>query len=310
MKKHPICSGKDELWGHVVAEAVLQGHENWITDVRWCLRSSSAEETAPRLVSTSVDRSIILWTAPDSAQGLWLPSSRFGELSASTNLGYFGAHFLASPRLANVEIETVLASGWGGAWHVWRRERKGQGEWGGWDPVVAPTGHFGSVTGLDWDSKGEMVLTCSTDQTTRLWGIWRPTTSPPTDGEDGATWHEIARPQVHGHDLFDAKFVGSEKRDTFVSVGEEKVIRAFEATGAFARSVGAEGMRSLDAPLEGHERAEGAMVPALGLSNRVVGGDEGEEEATEGATVDKEVKEGLKHPPFEDQLLSSTLWPE
>lgn len=307
MKKHAIRCGADE-WGHVTAEAVLMGHENWVTDVRWC--SSSLGRA--RLLSTSVDRSMILWEAPESADGLWLSADRFGELSVSTNLGFFGAHF-SSSALADAEgdEETAMASGWGGAWHVWRRRRRREEQWSRWEPSVAPTGHYASVTGLDWDAQGEMLLTSSTDQTTRLWGPWRPSAS-----SGDATWHELARPQVHGHDIFDVRFV-RDRRTAFVSVGEEKVIRAFEATKAFVRSVGENGMRSLEVPLEeaspeagGEGRAETAMVPALGLSNKVVNEAHGMEQAEDDVRVDEEVKEGLKHPPFEDQLLSSTLWPE
>lgn len=59
------------------------------------------------------------------------------------------------------------------------------------------------------------------DQTTRIHGLL------PTN-----TWHEIARPQVHGYDLVGVQFLDTLK---FVSIADEKVVRVFEAPKAFVQ---------------------------------------------------------------------------
>ena len=45
-----------------------------------------------------------------------------------------------------------------------------------------------------------------------------------------ATWHEIARPQVHGYDLLNVVSISPLK---FASVADEKVVRVFEAPRGF-----------------------------------------------------------------------------
>lgn len=84
-------------------------------------------------------------------------------------------------------------------------------------------GHFDSVEDLIWDPSGEFVITVGTDQTSRLHAPWV---------EEGkqVTWHEIARPQVHGYDM---TCIASLGRFRFASGAEEKLIRVFEAPKNF-----------------------------------------------------------------------------
>jgi hypothetical protein len=46
----------------------------------------------------------------------------------------------------------------------------------------------------------------------------------------GGAWHELARPQVHGYDVLRGAFVGPLR---FVSIGDEKVARVFDAPRGF-----------------------------------------------------------------------------
>ena len=62
------------------------------------------------------------------------------------------------------------------------------------------------------------------DQTTRIHGL----VSTPQFVQ--ASWHEIARPQVHGYDVLNVVFVDSLK---FASIADEKVIRIFDAPRGF-----------------------------------------------------------------------------
>ena len=74
----------------------------------------------------------------------------------------------------------------------------------------------------------------SQDQTTRIHG---PTT---IGSSSSSTWHELARPQVHGYDLTDAAFVGPGSL-RLVSSADEKIARVFEAPKGFVRTVRALG---------------------------------------------------------------------
>ena len=48
--------------------------------------------------------------------------------------------------------------------------------------------------------------------------------------ESTASWHELARPQVHGYDLLGAVFLGDLR---FASCADEKVTRVFEGPQLF-----------------------------------------------------------------------------
>jgi len=59
----------------------------------------------------------------------------------------------------------------------------------------------------------------SLDQTTRIHG---------ETGDQG--WHELARPQIHGYDCLGVCFITPSR---FVSIGDEKVARVFDAPKRF-----------------------------------------------------------------------------
>jgi hypothetical protein len=80
----------------------------------------------------------------------------------------------------------------------------------------------------------------SQDQTTRIHGPVGPS----------HTWHELARPQVHGYDLTDAAFVGPGAL-RLISSAEEKIARVFDAPKGFVRAV-----RSLGTVEWGDEQAD------------------------------------------------------
>jgi elongator complex protein 2 len=61
------------------------------------------------------------------------------------------------------------------------------------------------------------------DQTTRMFGEWK---------RDGITsWHELARPQIHGYDLNAISTLSDWK---FVSGADEKVLRVFQTSKSTA----------------------------------------------------------------------------
>ncbi|KAH9811949.1 WD40-repeat-containing domain protein [Melampsora americana] len=292
MKRYRIGHPNGRSPWNMTSEAVLFGHEGWITNIHWAL----GPENHFQLISTSSDRSMIIWKpSADHKRDLvelrsvrrtnWIHQSRLLRRSSFWD--------------QESGQETVLASGWTGGWHRWSRQGS---------PQIAPTGHSQCVTGLEWDCEGEYILSCSHDQSTRLWGPWRraqdvsgEVSRPSTHSTE--SWHELGRPQVHGHDLFGLTFI-EDKRTQFVSISEEKVIRVFDTTERFVRL--AKDLHVINVPYETsiRKRYENATVPPLGLSNRI------EESETPKESSAGDIEDPVRCPPFEDELLSYTLWPE
>lgn len=70
-------------------------------------------------------------------------------------------------------------------------------------------------------------------QTTRIFAPWPKEAS--LESED--TWHEIARPQVHGHDMNCVTIIQGKGNHRFVSGADEKVARVFEAPLSFLKTL-------------------------------------------------------------------------
>ena len=169
----------------VSAEAVLLGHDTWITGLHWAPPPTPGAPAPLQLLSASADRSMILW-APDTiamgdvasgsaSSAIWTTVHRFGEFSSATNLGFFGALWGTGGR-------TVLAHGWGGSWHVWRCAEGSEI----WNPIVAVSGHFGQVKEVKWEPEGRYLLSCGLDMSSRLHAPWRRVGAGGTELE---TWH-------------------------------------------------------------------------------------------------------------------------
>ncbi|KAG8173249.1 hypothetical protein JTE90_020249, partial [Oedothorax gibbosus] len=223
---------------------------------------------------------------------------RFGEVGGNT-LGFFGSVFGPSG-------ESVLAHGHQGAIHVWTHNEAKDS----WLPGLSFGGHYSAVEDLDWDPDGQFVLSCSADQTTRLH-------APYVTEDSKNSWYEIARPQVHGYDMVCLTVLN---RFKFVSAGDEKVLRVFEAPRSFAETL--KNLTKLDSSAYlKNSLVEGASVPSLGLSNKAVFS----EDIIKSVSIEDE--ESQKHPkdrypdfyytptlltapPTEETLLQNTLWPE
>lgn len=293
-----------------VLESILYGHDDWVYSVRWhpTIEKQGVEHQPMALLSASMDRSMAIWR-PDPETGVWLNDVRVGELGGNA-LGFFGGLF-------GPEGLYILAHGYNGAFHLWKRQvtkvLQGEGvedlELEAWEPCVTVSGHFGSVEDVSWDPSQRYVVSVSKDQTTRLFAPWKRT---PTEGEATMTWHEVARPQIHGYDMSCLAFVnGASHR--FVSGADEKVIRVFDAPRTFVATLAAITGVAAEPELA-ESRPLGANVPPLGLSNKPVF--EGEERPAEAADGMKFREEAVAEPvvlgvpPFEEHLMQSTLWPE
>ncbi|XP_072041091.1 elongator complex protein 2-like [Amphiura filiformis] len=290
----------------VSLESVMAGHEQWVYEVHWqpaIYSGSTSRHQEMCLLSASMDKTMIIWR-PDEESGVWLDQVRVGEVGGNT-LGLYGCQF--SP-----DGMSIMAHGFQGAIHLWTKLANQNTESQvaeRWSPSVAVGGHYDGVQDLDWDPEGTFLVSVSVDQTTRLHACWR------REGNQ-TSWHEIARPQVHGYDMQCIAMVG---RFKFVSGADEKVLRIFEAPRNFLENLSKISQLDLDEEIkERKSQAEGASVPALGLSNKAVFSGEGgmpasDREITHPSELYPEIYFALVNltsPPTEEHLLQNTLWPE
>lgn len=268
-------------------ESVLQGHENWVYSVCW----SRNDENSLQLLSSSMDKTMIVWTI-DKEESLWTEKMRVGDVGGNS-LGFYGARFHPNGR-------SIVGHGFQGSLHLWHQNKENDRLW---EPGVITGGHFLEVKDIAWEPSGKFLFSVSNDQTTRIHACWNE-----------KTFHEIARPQVHGYDM---QCIAVLSRYTFASAAEEKIVRTFQATGNFV-----ENFRNLvnvsddpegDEILKSHQK--GASVPSLGLTNKAV-----YEEDLVANTDDKKFKDeypenyfvpiNMTVPPTEEYLTQNTLWPE
>jgi elongator complex protein 2 len=251
-----------------------------------------------------MDKTLIIWQ-PQSAGGVWMEKVRVGEVGGS-NLGFLGGLF-------GPDGESIVAHGFQGAFHMWQYDTMSKS----WLSAVTCGGHFGPVHDLAWGLNSEFLLSVSSDQTTRLHAEWM---SADVDGSE-AVWHEIARPQIHGYDM---QCIALIDRFSFVSGADEKILRVFHAPRNFLenfhRISGTDVSDALQ-KMEGLQLAEGASVPALGLSNKAVyagvtvmttdaDAPTARNKSNDQYSETYFTAQSLKAPPSEENLLQNTLWPE
>jgi elongator complex protein 2 len=294
-KAHRFMAGKEEF--SVTFEALLFGHEDWIYSARWHRRPAGS----PQLLSTSADNSLCIWEA-DPATGIWVTNARLGEISrekgATTATGSIGGFWTG---LWSPDGNSVVTLGRTGSWRLWSHDPAQER----WVQQLAISGHTRAVTGIAWSRSGSYLLSTSADQTTRMHAQWN------SDG----TWHEISRPQIHGYDL---NCIDALSDVLFVSGADEKLMRVFSQPRAVAQLLHHITGKESDASGV-NQLPDVANIPVLGLSNKAVDdntdldnigaeGGTGESEDLNQAPSTSSIS--LNHPPFEESLSRSTLWPE
>ncbi|KAI2643517.1 WD40-repeat-containing domain protein [Xylaria nigripes] len=298
-KVHRLKAGEHDF--SITFEALLLGHDDWIYSAKWY---SSSATGGLQLLSTSADNTLAIWEA-DPSSGIWVTNVRLGEISrekgATTATGSTGGFWTG---LWSPDGKSVTCLGRTGSWRVWDYN----GEQDQWTPRIGISGHTRAVTGIAWAKNGDYLLSTSTDQTTRLHASWK----------ENNTWHEMARPQIHGYDLNCIDSLGDSQ---FVAGADEKLMRVFDEPKAVAkllnRLCGIGNATAVDA------MPDAANMPVLGLSNKAVEAvDDNVEidiaanpENGDGETLDPGMtarKSALEtdHPPLEDSLSRHTLWPE
>ena len=90
--KRVIFSVGPSKYYSVTVETILAGHDDKVFAVQWC---KSLKSDDMRLVSASLDKTIILWDQDKEADGLWIEAVRVGEVGGNTlgeNITNFGLH--------------------------------------------------------------------------------------------------------------------------------------------------------------------------------------------------------------------------
>jgi elongator complex protein 2 len=310
----------------VTLEALLIGHEDSVTSVSWHPNPQPTYGKHMLLISSSMDRTVLLWTS--GSDGIWTPLSRVGSAGGILG-GSVGSTLLGFVRTAiePVSGQWLVGHAFGGALHFWRlddtavrdantehlqaMEVEERATLVNWRATPCLTGHFGGVTDLCWEtSTGEYLLTVSVDQTCRLWGMVPSNTN--TDKARGI-WAELARPQVHGYDLSAVTSLSTPKHPHLIVTGaDEKELRVFDAPLTTLRTLKA--VRGTEFKEDTIDRTERAYIPSLGLSNQASaadGADEDKNEETEDVRVSLENASLEKmRLPLERDLGAVSLWPE
>lgn len=337
-------------------------------------RVRPSSRRAPRLLSASADNTLAVW-APDGETGIWVTTARLGEVSrekgATTATGSAGGFWTGLWCLSSSTRTTaVVCLVCTGSWRRWvfeekrppsknekddenedegeavpgnRLERGPRLDDGRWRPDLGVTGHSRAVTGISWSAAGEYLLSTSLDQTTRLHARWTIDTHgpPPANAARRSTWHEMARPQIHGYDINCIDYLPARRSadatplataGMFVSGADEKLMRVFRMPAAVAGTLrdlaGAKASIGMAAdvvtgPASVRAEAERVDVPVLGLSNKAVDigasyadGDSSVVYQADGTAADPP-RDGAgaprvkrRHPPLEDELARLTLFPE
>ncbi|KAH9300080.1 hypothetical protein KI387_011663, partial [Taxus chinensis] len=258
----PVFKLGTSVW-QVSLESLLVGHEDWVYSVNWqpplkkCIDDNNDCWVQPQsILSASMDRTMMIWR-PDRKTGIWINDVTVGELSHSS-LGFYGG--LWSPK-----GDAILAHGYGGSFHLWKNVGLSSEEW---KPQLVPSGHSAAVLDLGWAKSSQFILSASHDQTTRIFAPWERN----KDGKLEIIWHEIARPQVHGHDINCMAIIKGEGNHRYVSGADEKVGRVFEAPLSFLQTLRHTAWGYLGKQDVNNEDIQilGANMSALGLSQRPI----------------------------------------
>lgn len=288
-------------------ESLLVGHEDWVYTVAWQPPSviNGNECYQPQsILSASMDKTMMIWQ-PEKITGIWINVVTVGELSHCA-LGFYGGHWSSIG-------DSILAHGYGGSFHLWKNIGSVLDDW---KPQKVPSGHFSAVSDIAWARCGEYILSVSHDQTTRIFAPWLKKSC--TEKEEA--WAEIARPQVHGHDINCVTIIKGKGNHRFVSGADEKVARVFEAPLSFLKTLNhaTSPDSSLLDDLQVDVQILGANMSALGLSQKPIYSQASSEPTDKTnndgidtlETIPEAVPVEFTEPPIEDQLAWHTLWPE
>lgn len=283
-------------------EALLLGHDDWVYTVSWY-----AQQDKLQLLSASEDNSLAIWEREESS-GVWIPITRLGEISSlkgsTTATGSSGGFWIG---LWSPTGTQLVSLGRTGSWRLWEYDQLRRR----WLQGIGISGHTQAVKDIAWSKRGSYLLSSGLDQTTRLHAEWKRGSIH--------SWHEMARPQIHGYDMNCIDSIGGNETQ-FISGADEKLLRVFDEPRVTAELL--EKLSDIKADMP-NVLPEKANIPVLGLSNKIteaeVNGESsiediespGEDKAPHaGSPFLDEKRDVTQQPPTEDRLARHTLWPE
>lgn len=283
----------DSLKAFIELESVLLGHTEAVTSVKWFDKG---------FISCGLDCGILIWQLNNDK--IWESNMRLGQLYGNKN-AFFGLD-------ASSSLDLIAAYTYTGACYTWVKEDgdyKSAGEF---------TGHFAKVTDIVWSTKGDFLVSCSTDQTTRVY-------CPSPKG----VWKEVSRAQIHGYNLNSIATLnmGEPYCDLLVCGADEKILRILEPPVHFVNFLNTYGNKSIrlyttdkneekeiilsEDPLlyrsikESGQEVLGLMTKAYREEKKSFYFDEEETKTQVSLSLNEYTKV-----PSEDFLTSYTLWPE
>lgn len=278
-------------------DALLLGHEDWVTSLQWAGFAEDTDDNRTTLISASMDNTVILWENQENRGG-WSPSNVVGTAG--------GNGLLAVADISTgdgcVDLFTLSFSG---QIERWRRSSAPDSLF---CPAASINGHTNAVTDLSWSLSGGLLMSVSLDQTTRI--LARSETD----------WHEISRAQVHGYDLNCGSFIGrsnsqANNSDRIVSGADEKILRVFEAPNQVYKTAAA--LRPLDYEEANKNSSTDnhvghAYLPELSLTNKTAATSDadGSKLAQDYAPLFDDDDDSSVKIPVGDGLHRKTLWPE
>ena len=216
----------------ITLDALLIGHEESVTSLSWQPSTNTTDNDHDNaglcIVSSSMDKAILLWSPDEEEEGIWLPKSRVGSAGGilggsigSSLLGFLHVAFWQQYQDDGTKDLMMIGMGYGGSIHFWKQiesvsdsgksSEKNEklnvsDDIALWEALPCLTGHFKGVSDLDWEPvNGEYLMTVSYDQTCRLWteliSVEREKEESKETEPPVVRWMEIGRPQVHGYDL-------------------------------------------------------------------------------------------------------------
>ncbi|XP_024992104.1 elongator complex protein 2 isoform X2 [Cynara cardunculus var. scolymus] len=318
-KIHLYCGEKT---GQFVRACELKGHTDWIRSLDFSL-PVDGETYSLLLVSSSQDRGIHIWR-----MALCDSVGNFDKKKAENSLAYYikGPVFLAGSFSYQVSLESLLIGHEDWVYSVeWQPSSLVDNS--SYQPQSILSASMDktmmiwqpertTVTDIAWGRSGEYLMSVSHDQTTRIFASWLNEAN--SNGDE--TWHEIARPQVHGHDINCLAIIQGKGNHRVVSGAEEKVARVFEAPLSFLKTLNHATSQLHDPSddLQVDVQVLGANMSALGLSQKPIyvqaSSETTDRSGSEGfdtlETIPDAVPSVLTEPPIEEQLAWHTLWPE